>query len=177
MNSTHRTSAAALAAALATAALVVPVATARQGGDPAQADMRASAKVAQSGPREITVRLRSEDFRVIRHRKGKLRLGDVYVDRQKMFDAGDKPIGHAYLDCVNVGPKRQIAGAMLQCKATYAFADGQLIAMGVVRTDKTDEVNVAIVGGSGAYRGAGGQLNAGTPVKGYDSVDVLKLDG
>jgi hypothetical protein len=38
-------------------------------------------------------------------------------------------------------------------------------------------LSIPIVGGSGAYRGASGQLTAGEPVEGFDSVDILHLDG
>lgn len=48
---------------------------------------------------------------------------------------------------------------------------------GVVNFSKLDGVSIPIVGGSGAYRGASGFLGAGKPVEGYDSVDVLHLDG
>jgi len=33
-----------------------------------------------------------------------------------------------------------------------------------------------IVGGSGAYRGAHGEVSAGPPTKGFDSVDMLHVD-
>jgi hypothetical protein len=39
-----------------------------------------------------------------------------------------------------------------------------------------DSLAVPVVGGSGAYRGVRGQLTAGAPVEGVDSVDVLDLD-
>ena len=93
-----------------------------------------------------------------------------------MFGADDKPIGHAYLDCVNAGAKADVGTAVLQCTQTYRFRDGQIVTAGVVQFAKVDQLNVAIVGGSGAYRGASGQLVTGAPVKGYDSVDVLQLD-
>ena len=35
----------------------------------------------------------------------------------------------------------------------------------------------AIVGGSGAHKGASGDITSGKPVEGYDSVDVLHLNG
>jgi hypothetical protein len=34
-----------------------------------------------------------------------------------------------------------------------------------------------IVGGSGAYRGASGESVAGPPVQGYDTTEVMHLDG
>ena len=43
--------------------------------------------------------------------------------------------------------------------------------------DSTQGLEFPIVGGSGAYRGAHGQVTPGAPVKGYDGVDVLHLDG
>jgi hypothetical protein len=61
--------------------------------------------------------------------------------------------------------------------STYRLKDGEIVSTGVVRLDSTQGLEFPIVGGSGAYRGAHGQVTPGAPVKGYDGVDVLHLDG
>jgi hypothetical protein len=45
-----------------------------------------------------------------------------------------------------------------------------------VKFSQLENLSIPIVGGSGAYRGASGVVSTGKPVKGFDSVDVLRLD-
>ena len=79
-------------------------------------------------------------------------------------------------ECTNIGRKVAAERAWLQCMQTYTFADGQIVTAGVFRLVDLEKLNVAVVGGSGAYSGVGGSLTSGAPVQGYDSVDVLHLD-
>jgi hypothetical protein len=102
-------------------------------------------------------------------------LGDRVITRQAMFDTGRHPSGTLYTDCVAVGPPASLFKATLQCTATFRFADGQVMIEGVNRIGGT--APVAITGGSGAYEGAHGQLTSGAPLKGFDTVDVLHLEG
>ena len=59
----------------------------------------------------------------------------------------------------------------------HKFKDGQIVTSGVVKFSALDDLSIPIVGGSGAYRGASGEVGSGKPVKGFDSVDVLELEG
>jgi hypothetical protein len=70
-----------------------------------------------------------------------------------------------------------VFNATLQCTSTYRFDNGQLVSAGVVKLDAGVRAGFPIVGGSGAYKAARGQITPGAPVKGYQGVDVLHLDG
>jgi hypothetical protein len=156
-----RTTAFALAAAAAAAAAVPAL-------SPAQAP----------GPRDVTVLMKVQAGSEVKHRRGaKLATGDNLLVRLAMFDTGGARIGSAYTACTNVGPAARAENAVLQCTQTYRFRDGQVVTTGVAKFSALEGLEIPIVGGSGAYRGASGQLGTGAPVEGYDSVDVLHLDG
>jgi len=133
-----------------------------------------------NGAREITVRMKVRDGTEIHHAKrpkgDKPAPGDAVIIRLKMFSPTGTAIGSAYTECVKVGRAGGLR-APLQCMQTYNFRDGQIVTAGVVRFSDLESISIPIVGGSGAYRGASGQLTAGEPVKGFASVDVLHLDG
>ncbi len=133
------------------------------------------------GARDITVQMKLRGASQTQHnkstRRDTLRPGDALTVRFAMFSPDGAGVGMAYGDCVNVGRKARNEKATLQCTQTYDFDDGQVVTAGVVNFSKLDGVSIPIVGGSGAYRGASGFLGAGKPVEGYDSVDVLHLDG
>jgi hypothetical protein len=114
----------------------------------------------------------------VKHQRGaKLATGDSLLIRLAMFDTGGARIGSAYTDCTNVGPAARAENAVLQCTQTYRFGDGQVVTSGIVKFSALDGLEIPIVGGSGAYRGASGHIGTGAPVEGYDSVDLLQLDG
>ena len=130
------------------------------------------------GPRDVTLQMKLLNGAEVKHGKGgKLASGDELAVRLAAFDTSGKRVGSAYLQCTNIGPKAVSARAWLQCMQTYTFADGQIVTAGVFRIVDADQLNVAVVGGSGAYVGVSGSLTAGAPVQGYDSVDVLHLEG
>ena len=56
---------------------------------------------------------------------------------------------------------------------TYRFADGQVEGAGVASLAPGQRV--AITGGTGAYKGASGEVETAPPVRGYDTVDILHL--
>ena len=133
---------------------------------------------AQSGPRELTVRMKVTNGAEVRHAKGsKLATGDSLLIRLSMSSPDGAALGTAYTDCTNVGPKSAAANATLQCTQTYKFDDGQIVISGLVNFSALDNLAIPIVGGSGAYRGATGQVTSGAPVRGFDSVDVVQIDG
>lgn len=104
-----------------------------------------------------------------------LATGDRVLTRQAIFDAANAPTGTLFTDCANVGPAAAVFQATLQCTATYRFRDGQIASAGIVKLSAGTGSRFPIVGGSGAYRSARGEVEAGVAVKGYDSVDLLHL--
>lgn len=132
------------------------------------------------GERTITVRMKVVNGSTVQHRKrtgsDTLATGDGLLVRLTMHSPAGARIGSAYADCVNVGPRARAIRATLQCTQTYRFADGQIVTAGVVRFSRLEGLSVAVVGGSGAYSGARGELVSGKPAKGYASVDVLRLE-
>jgi hypothetical protein len=109
-------------------------------------------------------------------RSERMATGDELIVRLRMAAPDGAPLGTAHTHCVNVGPKVAPPRTLLQCTQTYRFADGQIVTAGAVRFSELESLAVPVVGGSGAYRGVRGQLTAGAPVEGVDSVDVLDLD-
>ena len=131
-----------------------------------------------TGPRELTLRGKVISGAEVRHGRGRaLAPGDAIVVRLAFSDASGASAGTAYSECTNVGPRARAERARLQCIQTYDLRDGQIVTTGVVRFSDGADLQIPIVGGSGAYRGASGHVTAGAPVGGFDTVDVLHLDG
>ena len=131
-----------------------------------------------TGPRELTLRGKVISGAEVKHGAGRaLAPGDAVIVRLSFSDASGAPAGTAYSECTNVGPRARAERARLQCTQTYDLRDGQIVTTGVVRFSDGPGVQIPIVGGSGAYRGATGHVTAGPPVSGFDTVDVLHLDG
>lgn len=128
--------------------------------------------------REIRVRMKVITGAQVQHgRKGAtLATGDSVLVRLKMTSPTGTALGTAYTECVNVGARAKGEQATLQCTQTYKFKDGQIVTAGVVKFSQLKNLSIPIVGGSGAYRGASGQLTDGAPVRGFDSVDILHLE-
>jgi hypothetical protein len=133
------------------------------------------------GEREITVRMKVRSGAQIQHRQNakgdKLATGDAVFTRLAMSSPDGAALGSAYTECTNVGAKAGAFDATLQCVQTYRFKNGQIVTAGVVELSQREHLSIPIVGGSGEYRSASGFVGAGKPVKGFDSVDVLHLDG
>ena len=106
----------------------------------------------------------------------RLALGDRVITRQATFDTKDKPTGTLTTDCVNVGEEAEVFEATLQCTSVYSFKNGQIVTSGVVRLDNPAG-RIAVTGGTGAYAKASGEVGAAKPVKGYDTVDLIRLGG
>jgi hypothetical protein len=104
--------------------------------------------------------------------------GDRVLTRQALLDGAKAPLGTLTTDCVNVGARTApFFSATLQCTSTYGLKDGQLVAAGTVRLDKPRTVRFPIVGGSGAYRSARGEVTPGKASTPDDSIDVLHVEG
>lgn len=137
---------------------------------------------ADTAAREITVRDKVRAVKIIdvapKSKREELSQGDRVLTRQAMFDEQDRRVGTLYTDCAATGPTAPLFEGQLQCNSSWSFKDGQIVGEGVIRLgSKPGDLRYPIVGGTGAYRGASGEAAAGPPVKGYDSVDVLRLDG
>jgi hypothetical protein len=65
---------------------------------------------------------------------------------------GGKVAGHDKITCTLA------SAASARCTATFTFATGTLVVSGLLNTQK-DKNNLAIVGGTGAYKGARGVLH------------------
>jgi hypothetical protein len=107
----------------------------------------------------------------------RLAPGDRVLTRQALFAADGRAVGKLFTDCANVGRAANVFKATLQCVSTYRFKDGEVVSAGVVVLSTGGTIRFPIVGGSGAYRGAHGEVTAGQPPSGYQGADVLHLEG
>ena len=133
------------------------------------------------GAREIAVleKVRAATFvHAKRSTRGeRLRPGDRVLTRQALFAADGSAVGMLFTDCANVGRAAEVFKATLQCVSTYRFKDGEVVSAGVAVLSAGGTIRFPIVGGSGAYRGAHGEVTSGKPAKGYQSSDALHLNG
>lgn len=151
------------AAAAASAAIALPGSTVAQTSD---------------GTRTITVQEKVVDIAkddVAPKSKRKVSLGDRLITRQSLFDANKKRVGTLFTDCSGVGATKPIFDATLQCSLTYRFADGQIIAAGT--TSLTGGKPISLIGGTGAYAGVRGTVQLTKPAAGFDSADLITING
>lgn len=154
----------ALAAAAGAAALVA-VPTIGTGQAPAGRDIVVREKVLAIGMNDVAPT----------SKKGRLSIGDTVVTRQSLRDVGGARIGTLFTNCAGVGPTAPLLSATLLCTTTYRFGDGQIVAMGVTRLSPGGRLT--IVGGSGAYASARGEVEFAAPMRGDDSQDIIHLAG
>ena len=132
------------------------------------------------GPVEqvVTVREKVPAVKFVHQRRTKraetLAMGDRAITRQALYDQSNHRIGTLYTDCVNVGRKAAIFKATLECNATYRLPGGEVQAGGVVKIGAPG-AQAPILGGSVAFSRVRGYVEAGQPVKGFDTVDVLHI--
>ena len=140
-----------------------------------------SAGAQDSGKRTITLRLKTTGAQPITLGKpgkgGRVPTGDGIVLRLAAYDENDKRVGTAYAECTNVGAPAKPLKAPNQCTQTYVLGGGQIVITGVARFGNLGAARFPVIGGSGAYAGASGEVSTGKPIKGYDSVDVIELEG
>jgi hypothetical protein len=133
------------------------------------------------GAREIAVREKVRAVKFVHAKQSTrgehLAQGDRVLTRQALFAENGTAVGTLFTDCVNVGRAAEVFEATLQCVSTYRFKDGEVVGTGVVVLSTGGTIRFPIVGGSGAYRGAHGEVTSGKPAKGYQGADVLRLDG
>jgi hypothetical protein len=83
-----------------------------------------------------------------------------------------KVIGHGFLNCVGITVRAH--GFHVLCHGAIVFADGQLEFQG--ETNFQTPFTVGVIGGTGAYQHAGGQLTVeGTLPDGTTDVETLRL--
>jgi hypothetical protein len=134
-----------------------------------------------SGARDIAVREKVTWVRFLHQatstRGDRMLTGDRVLTYQRLYDESAKRIGTLYTDCVNVGSAAHVYRATLLCTASYRLAEGQFATIGAIRLGGRPGASPTPVVGSGAYRGQHGEVASAPPVKGYESVDVLHIDG
>jgi hypothetical protein len=133
------------------------------------------------GGRDIAVREKVKWVRFLHHarstRGDRMLTGDRVLTYQRLYDESDKRIGTLYTDCVNVGSAAHVYRATLLCTASYRLGQGQFATVGAIRLGGKPGASPTPIIGSGAYRGQSGEVASARPVKGYESVDVLHIDG
>ena len=96
-------------------------------------------------------------------------LGDQIAFSNKLL-TGQRQVGHEGAVCTTVSLERSEA----ECMATFSFPNGQITAQGLVILGSMAPYAVPITGGSGAYRGAEGELRV-TPVSATEGLQTLVL--
>jgi hypothetical protein len=131
----------------------------------------------RAAARDITVHYRVKHLHFVHSKPGvkgdRLAPGDRLVIRAATFDEANKASGTLYIACTNVARGARVFNATLECQATYRFGDGDVVAEGVLRPGRAGE-HLAIVGGTGAYDSASGEVETAPPAGHYD-VDLLHL--
>ncbi|MFB6853706.1 hypothetical protein ACFC18_42040 [Streptomyces sp. NPDC056121] len=81
-------------------------------------------------------------------------LGDELVIAEDLYQNGKKVGDHAVVcTYVHIGPDS------LQCLGTFALPQGQITGQALLHLPSHSAVDVAITGGSGTYKGAGGYVH------------------
>jgi hypothetical protein len=82
-------------------------------------------------------------------------LGDMFAFSSTLWTRAGKRAGTLYATCVVAsGGRRNV----MQCNGTFALKGGELSAIALVRDEEV--THIAIVGGTGAYEGARGQVTS-----------------
>jgi hypothetical protein len=81
--------------------------------------------------------------------------GDRFMAREGLYRWGrtgqlGAKVGRLYVSCELVG----LGGGVINCSATAFVPNGTIVAGGFIRADS--EFSVAVLGGTGIYRGVGG---------------------
>jgi len=97
--------------------------------------------------------------------------GDQIMESTSEVHNG-KVIGHGFLNCVGITVRAQRFHVL--CHGAIVFADGQLELQGEV--DFQTPFTVGVIGGTGAYQHAGGQLTTERTLSdGTTDVETLRL--
>lgn len=100
--------------------------------------------------------------------------GDFSAGTVKLYDESGRRAGSLHIVCIATVSGQEVQ-AKFQCNGTAQLADGTLAisALSERRADQ-DVDHIAVVGGTGAYRGARGTMTT-TPRSGNTSGDVIHL--
>jgi hypothetical protein len=87
--------------------------------------------------------------------------GDQKVFTSRVFDQSGRRVGRGDYHCIAVHGARTFAQVRFQCTGTVTLRDGT-IAMSVAYggNQREEDVALAVIGGTGAYEGARGQISA-----------------
>ena len=97
--------------------------------------------------------------------------GDQIMETTADFQNG-KLVDHGYLNCVGI--KVTARGFHVLCHGAMVFANGQIELQG--ETDFHEPFTVGVIGGTGAYQNAGGQITVErTLPDGATDVETLRL--
>src|SRR3954447_7199171 len=133
----------------------------------------AASGVAASAPRHLTLRFHANE---VRHNV-QLDLGaqgpsagDQIIENETLIRNGHI-FGHNAVDCTLINPTHT-ARFLVQCTVTWVLPRGQVTGVGAF---SFDSIEVAITGGTGAYKGAWGTAIVTGTSNPLNDVDVLRL--
>ena len=133
----------------------------------------ASAPAAAAAPSAKVLHLlsRQTSLNLLDLGKKGLSPGDQIMEGTSEVQSG-KVIGHGFLNCVGITVTAR--GFHVLCHGAIVFADGQIELQG--ETNFHEPFTVGVVGGTGAYQHAGGQLTVErTLPDGTTDVETLRL--
>jgi hypothetical protein len=104
-----------------------------------------------------------------------MRLGDRVITTQALFNESDDTVGTLSTDCVNVGGTAQVFKATLQCTSIYRLADGEVV--GLASCASTPDRLRGSRSWAAAVPTATRTASRRSPVKGYDSTELMYLGG
>jgi hypothetical protein len=115
--------------------------------------------------RTHTVLTKTREVRVVDLAPQGASQGDMRVVNAPLYDAsGKKKVGRLDMFCVLTDPGEKIH--MTQCVRTYTLAGGEISTQGVTAYPELSELPAmdvnAISGGTGKYRGVGGEVRLKT---------------
>jgi hypothetical protein len=86
--------------------------------------------------------------------------GDQHVFTSTVFDEAQKRVGKFYGQCVAVRGGRTYRQSTFQCQGTFVLRDGAIaVSVAFRATQRDEDVSLAVIGGTGAYEGARGQVS------------------
>lgn len=106
-------------------------------------------------------------------------VGDLESRADDLYRNGKK-VGDGAVECVTIRftpgktPSIPFEKASFQCKSTERLPEGQITLQGIVDVPiPNDEFTLAITGGTGAYRGARGEVNLKEVGPNADRLEVI----
>jgi hypothetical protein len=108
--------------------------------------------------RTITLKSHSRSVKLVDlPPRGHAAAGDMVIAINSLTDSAGKRVGTGYLSCGALKGGRTFETATFQCSGTEKLSDGTITYGGVVKLSAR-VARAAVTGGTGAYRGATGEL-------------------